>query len=297
MLHSLRISLALLSFLFCCFCRPSSKNQNQLQSGHKESKANNKSKISSSSPQLSLADENGAPIKSDQVSHITPPKIPLPSQEELLEVLTKKPFDFDQEHPKPFSRLELENESQKVQQVIAILVNRGFLEWKDNLLYDHANKAVSKGMIEDFMERFDILLATAIDKQKKNQSSAALNLTADETKAQDETSASSESKIFNMDNLAILAGLTCGLGGIMWSYREYMAANAAMEIKTKKINTSNKHIQTVKDEKLKKVGGNLLNFNSPRNQKYIYAPILLTGALATLGVTANQIYEKTKDDK
>lgn len=269
-----------------------------------------------------LASEDGAAINPEQVSALVRPEASdakKMSQEEISEVLMKEPYNLSEKNPKALTVADVAILPEDTRQAIAVLVNRGILEWKKGLLYDYNGIPTSKGMIADFMARYQILQ----EQEKLSEDSKSKDKKASDEKAEEKKEESKDSKdssIFTLENAGIAVALIASLGTFMWGFREYKLHSkdisaikkAQMDLKNvTNINSLTKEhkahlkkynipptMDEIKKFTSKKPGGSLLDFNAPRNGKFLYAPILFATALGTLGVAGAQIAIKfSKDDE
>jgi hypothetical protein len=228
------------------------------------------------------AKEDGSPILPEQTEFIGEDVSFLQklSKDELMKVAMKEPFNMKETNPKPLTREDLKTYSRGAQQAVGVLVNRGLLEWKADGLYDSTGLAASRGMVDDFWARLKIFLAQ--QKIQSQEKAHGLGLAS-----ADEDSGGLDA-YFTAENAGITLAIIGGLGTLMWGYREYKLHEEAIS----KIKTDTTDVA----EQNKRIGS-ILDFNSPRNGKFVYTPFLFATALGTLGMAGYQIHNKFKEEE
>lgn len=281
---------------------------------------------------LHLASEKEEPIKVDDVKYILEDVKQLEKSfddQYYTNEITKIPYNLTESNPIPLNRSQLKEETKFNQQVVAILVNRKILNWKNNDLFDYKDQPCSKGMLNDFIQRLTLVL----NYKFKESQNLTLNLTKDESNTKPKSEVKEEqndkkASLITAENVGIAVALISSLGTFMWGYREYklhqgeiaknedlitkmksytkyddippdiklkLKASFPTEMMDAKKSTTN--FDNLKKAVLKpQAGDSILNFNSAKNGKFVYAPILFATAIGMLGIATYQIIQKVKKD-
>lgn len=265
----------------------------------------------------------GLPIIPSDVSEIKSSQNRIPKKEELIAALKKEPTHLYGKEV-PLTMEEFNALPEKVRQIVALLVNRGILHWKEDNLYDYNDRPTSRAMLDDYINRLDLFLAAYLPEGSETEL-AERSASSTGTSTSTATSGSSGSGFTPMTTLSIAVGLITAVGTLIWGYREFVAGSAAIkkdEEKAKKIaqnlevrknldarnRTMNRPIPNANDVetpaktnadpnakgKAEEPGGKFYDPGSSKFGKYVFSTLLVATGLAVLGLSVYQIVDAAK---
>jgi len=256
------------------------------------------------------------PIQASDISDIKPSFAGIPTDAELIQALKQDPVHLHANEP-PIT-LEVYNSlSLKMRQIIALLVNRGILQWDGDKLYDYNNQPTSLAMVQDYINRLDLFLAAYLPSELGTDTQSSTD-TATTTSA----SSASGGGFTAMTTLGIAVGLITAVGTLIWGYREWTGGAAAIKAEEDKLKeaasqkaeadaklTAAEHqaknagsyaadqqskTAVLSKEEAIKAGGKFYDPGSAKFGKYVFSSLLVATGFAVLGLSVYQIVDAAK---